>query len=121
MRKFNVKVNGIDYEVEVEEIKSQGAGAVAAGQPSVEIRNDAPSGARSAEAKKGFVIAPLPGIVVELKVAPGQHVTQGETVLLLEAMKMQNEIVASSTGVVQEIYVNIGETVTYEQAMMHIA
>jgi biotin carboxyl carrier protein len=55
--------------------------------------------------------APMPGIILELKVEKGQTVNEGETLLILEAMKMENAIVSPKNTVIKEIYVVVGDTV----------
>ena len=55
--------------------------------------------------------APMPGIIIELKVKKGQAVKEGDTLLILEAMKMENAIICPKDTVIKEIYVEVGETV----------
>lgn len=62
-------------------------------------------------AGSGTITADIPGLVVEVKVKPGQVVHQGEPVIVVEAMKMQNEMAAAVTGTVKEIPVKAGQTV----------
>ena len=57
------------------------------------------------------IIAPMPGIILELKVKKGQAVKEGDTLLILEAMKMENAIICPKNTVIKEIYVDVGETV----------
>jgi biotin carboxyl carrier protein len=57
------------------------------------------------------VRAPLPGAILDVRVAPGQKVEEGQVLFLLEAMKMENEVVAPIAGVVQEVRVAAGQTV----------
>lgn len=66
------------------------------------------------------VLAPIPGKVVEITVKPGQSVSEGEIVLILEAMKMENEIYADSDGVVEEIKVKEGDKVAANDVLMVI-
>lgn len=93
MRKFNIKVNGQAYEVEVEEVAGGFAPApvvpvAAAPAPAV-----APAGGTQLK-------APMPGTVIDFKATNGAAVKKGQTVLILEAMKMENEIVAPVDGVI---------------------
>ena len=64
--------------------------------------------------------APLPGTIAEMCVTVGQAVTAGQVVLVLEAMKMENEIFAASTGTVTGIFVSKGDTVNSGDAMIQI-
>lgn len=59
----------------------------------------------------GTVVAEIPGVVVSVAVEPGRKVREGESVLVLEAMKMQNEIAATATGTVEEVRVETGQSV----------
>ena len=94
MKKFNVTVNGTAYDVEVNEVK----GAAPAAGP-------APAGAET-------VKAPMPGKILSVAVSAGQAVKKGETLLILEAMKMQNEIAAPHDAVVSEVRVSANQTVS---------
>ena len=62
--------------------------------------------------------APMPGVVLELRVAPGASVTRGQTVLVLEAMKMKNDLKAPRDGVVAEVFVSAGQQVRYGEALL---
>ncbi|MFH0777820.1 MAG: biotin/lipoyl-containing protein [Candidatus Eisenbacteria bacterium] len=66
------------------------------------------------------VRAPMPGLVVEIRVAKGERVEQGQPLVIVEAMKMQNELCSHGTGVVKEIAVKEQETVNQDQVMMII-
>ena len=106
MRKFAITVNGQSYEVEVEEIG--GAPTFAA----------APVAAAPAGAKP--VNAPMPGTVLDVKVTVGQKVKNGDTLLILEAMKMENEIAAPADGTVASINVSKGATVNTGDLMISL-
>ena len=106
MRKFIVNVNGNSYEVEVEEV---GTGVSAA--PAVQAAPAAPKAA-PAEAPKAAPVAPaggtqvkapMPGNVLDIKVSNGQSVNEGDVLVILEAMKMENEIYAPCAGTVTVI------------------
>ncbi len=66
------------------------------------------------------VAAPLPGSVLSIKVMAGQKVTEGDVLLLIEAMKMENEVVAPTTGTIAKIYVSQGEMVSTGDVLMVI-
>lgn len=116
MRKFNIKVNGQAYEVEVEEIAGGFAPApvvpvaaapapavapVAAPAPEKAEVKAAPAPVPVAAPAGGTQLkAPMPGTVIDFKATNGAAVNKGQTVLILEAMKMENEIVAPSDGVI---------------------
>lgn len=116
MRKFNIKVNGQAYEVEVEEIAGGFAPApvvpvAAAPAPAVApVAAPAPEKAETKAAPAPVPVAapaggtqlkaPMPGTVIDFKATNGAAVKKGQTVLILEAMKMENEIVAPADGVI---------------------
>ena len=106
-----VEVNGIEFDVEMEKPVAQPkpvVRAVAAPVKTVE----APKAAQEAVAAGvSAVKAPLPGTVKDIKVSVGQAVKKGQTVIVLEAMKMENNIDADRDGKVAEIRVNKEDTV----------
>ena len=69
---------------------------------------------------RGEVTAPLPGLILSIAVAPGTRVEQGQTLLMLEAMKMKNAIRASHAGVVAEVLVQTGQTVRHGEVLLRI-
>lgn len=121
--KANVEVNGIPFEVEMQgsslveenlpEAPAADAASTAAPAPAPAAASEAPAAAPAAAgpgAGKG-VKAPLPGVVTAVKVKVGQAVKKGETVLVLEAMKMENNITAEADGTVTGICVAAGDSV----------
>lgn len=116
--KAKVEVNGIPFEVEmqgsslVEEALptvSTEAPAAPAAAPAAEPA--APAAAKSGPGAGAPVKAPLPGVVTKILVKEGQGVKKGETVLVLEAMKMENNITAEADGTVTGICVSAGDSV----------
>lgn len=109
MRNFKVTVNGNEYEVSVEEIGVGGMPAAApapqpeAPKPAVVAPKPvaAPAAAPKPIAAGGSKVeSPMPGMVVGFKVADGATVKKGDAILVLEAMKMENDIAATADGVV---------------------
>lgn len=102
MRKFNIKVNGVSYAVEVEEQEGgasapvQTAAAVAVPAPATSVSAAKPS----APAGGSAVTAPMPGDIRKLNFVNGATVKTGDKVAVLEAMKMENDIVSMSAGVI---------------------
>lgn len=108
MRKFNVNVNGNVYSVEVEEITD---GAVQTAPVAAPVVAAAPAPAAKPVVTGGTAVSsPMPGTVLKLAVADGATVKKGEKILVLEAMKMENDINASADGVVT-FMVKAGESV----------
>ena len=60
---------------------------------------------------KNAIMSPLPGIILEVRCKPGDNVKKGDTIMILEAMKMENNILASQSGKVSEILVKVGDSV----------
>nr|WP_239480314.1 biotin/lipoyl-containing protein [Megamonas hypermegale] len=124
VKKFNITVNGNAYEVEIEEVKAAAAPApkaapapAAAPAPKAAPAAAAPAAAPAA-AGDTTVSAPMPGKIVKLVASVGQAVNAGDTLLILEAMKMQNEIAAPCAGTVKSFSVNAGDSVKPGQAMV---
>ena len=127
MKKFNIKVNGISYEVEIEEVKD-GAPQAAAPKiaaPKVTPKVAAPKAAPvkskeavAAGAGEHSIDAPMPGKIVKVVVEEGQSVKAGEVLLVLEAMKMQNEITADADGTVKAVNVEAGQNVKVKESLV---
>ncbi len=107
-----VTVNGTSYTVELEQAAAPAP--VKSVKPAAAPRTE--SGAKvvakpTATGGAGAVKAPLPGVILDIKVAVGDTVAAGDTVIVLEAMKMENNIHADKGGVVKSICVNKGDSV----------
>ena len=89
--------------------------------PCVSSRTPAPQAAPASSAVASTVTAPLPGTVTKVLVTVGQHVKAGETVLLMEAMKMENNITAETAGTVKAILVQTGAQVQSGDALVELA
>ena len=106
MRKYRVTVNGTVYEVELEEIT--GAAPAAAVAPAA----PAPAAAPAAPAGEGEQItSPMPGTILAVNVTVGQSVKKGDVLMVLEAMKMENEIMCPRDGVVSSVQAAKGASV----------
>ncbi|HCJ10528.1 MAG TPA: hypothetical protein DHW14_05125, partial [Clostridiales bacterium] len=86
--------------------------AVPSGRPPVEAGAQAASRPKPEVTGGERVEAPLPGTVVAVRVRPGQEVRKGEVLVVLEAMKMENEVVAPRGGIVRDVPVEKGDTVS---------
>lgn len=143
MRKFIVQVNGVQYDVEIEEIggaQAAPAAPIPAAAPAAMAPAPAPAAAPApaqaaaapaapaapaqsapaaapAQSAAGGVMggetinAPLPGTVLDIKVSAGQNVKKGDILFVLEAMKMENEILAAHDGVIASVNVEKGAAV----------
>ena len=111
MKNLRITVNGVAYDVQVEELNGNEApaSAPAAAAP---VKAAAPKKAAAAAAGAGEkVAAPMPGTIVSVNVSDGQSVKKGDVLVVLEAMKMENEIKAPKDGTVTGISVSKGESV----------
>lgn len=117
--KYVVTLNGKNYEVEVEETDAvitavtdaAPAAPVAAAAPAAPAAAPAPSAAPAAAADGQKVLSPMPGTILSVNISVGSAVKAGEVILILEAMKMENEIVAPCDGTVKQLAVQKGSTV----------
>ena len=115
MKKYTITVNGTAYEVEVEE-----AGVVASAPKAAPKAAPAPAPNAAAPVAAGAttVSAPMPGKVLSINVKAGDAVKSGDVLLILEAMKMQNEIMAPADGTVSDVRVSAGQTVATGDVMI---
>jgi biotin carboxyl carrier protein len=154
MNKYQYKVKGVDYEVEIAEVEGNIAkvnvngipfevelqkpinaakhptmgspkvqapqSAAPAAKPAVAQPAEAPAAPAAAPAAGTSVKAPLPGTITEIRVQVGQQVNAGDIVLVLEAMKMQNNIEAETTGKVTSIQVKQGDSVMEGSVLLTI-
>ncbi len=124
MRKFLVNVNGTQYEIEVEEMdKPQAAAAPAPAAAKAPEAPKAPETPKAAPAPAGGtqVNCPMPGNILSVNVSVGDTVKAGQILMMLEAMKMENEILAPVDGRVSGIAVAKGATVSAGQLLCTIA
>ena len=121
MKMFRVVVNGSEYQVGIEELAEENtsppvqAKAAPRAQPQAPAKIPAkaqpatPQGDITSAA--GTITAPMPGTILQVAVGIGDQVTKGQTLLVLEAMKMENEIMAPADGVVKELNITKGVSV----------
>lgn len=115
--KILLEVNGTAYEIVLEnEVKQTKTPRLVRAEPR-QVQNVDPL-QTSKSTKK--IIAPLPGTIVELKVQAGDTVKTGDTLLILEAMKMENSILAESSGVIKTIHIKAGSSVLQGDTLLEI-
>ncbi|MGP1621465.1 MAG: biotin/lipoyl-containing protein [Candidatus Cryptobacteroides sp.] len=128
MKEYKFKINGSLYNVSINSLQNDTALVVVNGREyiinieSVEKNQKSNQSAESSELPKEEpgttsknairnIKSPLPGIIVEINVKPGDSVKKGQKIAVIEAMKMENEITADCDGVVSEIKVKVGDSV----------
>lgn len=109
MKKYRVNVNGTVYEVELEEITGGAAAAPAAA--AAPVATPAAPAPASAPAGGEQITSPMPGNILSVNVSVGDTVKKGQVLMILEAMKMENEIMCPCDGKVLSVSVSKGATV----------
>lgn len=126
--KYRVSLNGKDYEIEVERGEAQilnisdtPVAAAAAAAPVAAAPAAAPAAAAPVAAGAGDpIVSPMPGTIVKVNVAQGDAVKKGQVLLVLEAMKMENEIVAPRDGTVGTIVTSKGASVNTDDLLLKL-
>ncbi|MBP8994018.1 MAG: biotin/lipoyl-binding protein [Bacteroidales bacterium] len=123
MKRFNITVNGKAYDVAVEEL-AEGTPVVANAAPIVAqqpapVATPAPTPVAAAGSGTK-ITAPMPGTILDVKVAVGDSVTKGQPIIVLEAMKMENDIVAPCDGKVTSVLVKKNDTVNSSDTLATI-
>lgn len=114
--KYIINLNGMNYEVEVEETEAVITNVAQAAAPApvaapAPATAPAPAAAPAPVAGGTNVTAPMPGTILAVNKQPGSAVAAGDVILILEAMKMENEIVAPCAGTLTQVLVSKGSTV----------
>lgn len=126
MKKYIIKLNGKTYEVEMGEVSGSSvyvAPAATGSAPSGSAQNAAPAqSAPAASAATGgdAIMSPMPGNIIDIRVKAGDVVKKNQVILVLEAMKMENEIVAPADGTVLSITASKGAMVNANEELVRI-
>ena len=116
----DVEVNGTQYKVEIhQEVKKIAKTPKLVRKPVQQAPGEGEIKKKSSSAKA--VKAPLPGTIINVTVKEGDTVTKGQTLLVMEAMKMENNILAESDGTVTSIKVSAGQSVLQDDVLVEIA
>ena len=126
MKRFNITVNGKAYDVAVEELDANTPVAsapapVASAPAAAPATSAAPAPAPAAAPGSGEkVCAPMPGTILDVKVNNGDTVSKGQVIMILEAMKMENDIVAACDGTITSVLAKKGDQVNSGDALATI-
>ena len=115
MKKYRVNVNGSLYEVEIEEMQAPATMSAPKAAPAAPAAAPAPAGAGAK------VNAPMPGTILDVRVQNDAKVKKGDVLVILEAMKMENEIQAPCDGTVTSVCVRKGDSVETQALICTIA
>ena len=130
LRKFKIAIDGKEYLVEMEEIGGvqqpvqapvAAAPAAPVAAPAAPAEQPAPAAAPVSAASGDAMTSPMPGTILRLLVNIGDEVKENQPLMILEAMKMENEVVANHAGKVAGIHVNQGQVVNAGDALITIA
>ena len=122
--KADVTVNGVNYDVELENAVApvqQAAPAQTAPVAPVAAAPKAPAAASAPATGGKAITAPLPGVIISVDVKEGSVVKRGQKVAVIEAMKMENDILADADGTVTAVHVSKGDTVAEDAKIVTIA
>src|SRR5690625_438104 len=123
MKKYEIEINNEVYRVSVKELSADADMSSGQSSQSVDAKTPTstePSAQPAATGDGEKIKAPMAGTILSVNVSQGQNVTKGDTLIVLEAMKMENEIVAPADGVVGEIFVNPNDRVESDQVLLTI-
>lgn len=134
MKKYVIKLNGKVYEVEMEEVTGETSAAYekisTASQNSIQQNsvqqsnapeNNAAQSSGSQNAEGEILDAPMPGNIINVAVKVGDTVKKGQLIIVLEAMKMENEIVSPKDGIITSVAVSKGQSVNARDALVKIS
>ena len=117
MKKYRVNVNGTQYDITLEVLEGKAAAAAPKAAPAAAPAAPAAKAPAGAQA----INAPMPGTILAVNVKPGQAVKRGDVLVVLEAMKMENEIMAPNDGTVGTVNVAKGQSVQSGATLLTLA
>lgn len=122
MKQYEITVNGKVYQVSVEELEGNNPAAASENTRQTVKSESTPAPSQTAPGENGTTItAPMPGTILRVSVTEGQKVQRGDVLCVLEAMKMENEIVAPSNGTISSINISSNQAVDSGNLLMIIS
>ncbi|WP_035051534.1 biotin/lipoyl-containing protein [Carnobacterium pleistocenium] len=125
LRKFKININDKSYDVEMEEMGTPQQNLDTASAPQINTMPASSAVATLAPTSTNFgegepTLAPMPGTIIDIRVKVGDQIVENQVLLVLEAMKMENEIVATKSGTVAALHVIKGEAIDVGNPMITI-
>lgn len=116
---YRIKMNGKTYEMEIDLIEE---GKPKKAQPTPAVSKPVPVSVtgKKVEVNPNTTLSPMPGSIIEISVKAGDEVKENDVVLILEAMKMENEIVAPKNGKIKAIFASEGQSVTADAPLFEM-
>lgn len=121
MREFTVRVNGEEFHVEVEEVRGGNKAPIIKPQalaPTIAAPKKKPQPAPTAG--NSNIVAPMPGTILEINLKVGDKVNPGDTVVILEAMKLENNLTAETSGTIKAVHTSKGASVNPGDLLVEI-
>ena len=116
---INIEVNGSEYEVELEkDVKTSNRPTIK--RSMVQTPMNAAKIAKTSGGSTTKVIAPLPGTILKIMVQNGDDIKIGDNLMIMEAMKMENNVLAEKAGIIKSIKVAVGDTVLQNDVLLEI-
>ena len=120
MKKYKVNVNGTEYEIEIELMSEADAAEAKSAPAAAAPKAEAPKAEVPKAGAGEAVNSPMPGTILSVNVKAGDAVKKGQVLMILEAMKMENEIMAGADGTVTAVMVSAGQSVDAGAALCTI-
>ncbi len=119
MTNYTIIVNGRSYDVTVQKKKTSADASVSPGKATTPV-TAAVQPTLQAGAEGEMILAPMPGKIIEIQVRLGERVKKGQAVLIMEAMKMHNPILAANDGTISKLFVKVNDSVQSGQPLVVI-
>jgi biotin carboxyl carrier protein len=116
----NIQVNGTNYEIELEKEAAKPQPVVRKAKPQPVKNEPVQPAPKTVSGNVKIINSPLPGNILDVKVKEGDKISKGTVVLIMEAMKMENNIVSEFDGIVSAVKVKTGQSVLQNDALVEI-
>jgi len=115
-----VQINGHDFEVDIDTEAQKVTKIIRAPKKSPDLEVLASHEKKPVSVSPGTVTSPIPGLVISIKVAVGDTVAKGDTIIILEAMKMESEIASTASGTVKKIFVKEQQSIQENDPIIEV-